>query len=483
MIEFTKELIKYKEELNLIIKSAKEKNIKLDVEFTNFKKNKAIPIEFEKLIDEHFGDDDDSANFMKRFLTDYSWWNGGKTVDRADYYVSPILQSLELVNLTQAYIADIAYKYATCQSLASEAIKLFNIVEEDLKDEDEKYESIDINICGSNILYFGAPGTGKSNKIDEKLKLEGIKENFVERVVFYPEYSHDDFIGAYMPCMAYEKNESAYLSESGQPIEMPGKPVPYYTFVAGPFTRAFIKAKKNSKEKVVLIIEELNRADAASVFGEMFQLLDRCVDGTSVYEISISNEYAQFLEKELHGLFKKDEKLKIPPNLSIWATMNSADQGVRVIDTAFKRRWNFEYMPINFELAKHKNYEIDYAGGKITWKELGEWINNKLLMDIGVNEDKCLGQYFINEEEIKDINRVASKILFYLYDDAAKYNHDVLFGDNKTLSELITGFIGGDKIFRDLIPSKVTSHELIENLEMDTKKEMEIIEEEDDEEK
>lgn len=315
---------------------------------------------------------------------------------------------------------------------------------------DKEYIEISKPILGENIIYYGAPGTGKSHTVNEKSK----SFDYVERVTFYPEYTHDDFIGCFMPVMNYEKESAtkSYVFADGTPSNIKGKPIPYYNFVEGPFTKSLVHALKNPNENVLLIIEELNRANAAAVFGEVFQLLDREYEeqtsyGESKYEISISNEFSEFLASQQIPNYKKGDKIKIPCNLSIYATMNSADQGVNPLDSAFKRRWNFIYFPIDFNNVKYKDYEIDYAGEKVTWKVFAMTIN-KQLVDKGINEDKYLGQYFITETEIADTYKFASKILLYLYDDVLKFNRRNFFNKNyKTFSELLTGFNNGEKIF------------------------------------
>lgn len=321
-----------------------------------------------------------------------------------------------------------------------------NSDEEDTDEEDKT----DL-IIGSNIIYYGAPGTGKSHSLEEKTK----EFNSVERVTFYPEYTHDDFIGCFMPCMSYVKNDtSEYVAADGASITLPGKPVPYYTYVAGPFTNALVDAFNNPDKNVLLIVEELNRANAAAVFGEFFQLLDRCEkdnkegrkEGESKYKISVSNEYSEYLSSKI-ATYSKGEKVTIPSNFTICATMNSADQGVNPLDSAFKRRWNFIYVPIDFSDAEHKDYEIEYGAAKVTWESFATTIN-KQLKKKDINEDKHLGQYFITKTEIADLYKFASKILLYLFDDVLKFNRRGFFkSDYKTFSDLLEGFINGEKIF------------------------------------
>lgn len=314
------------------------------------------------------------------------------------------------------------------------------------KDEDKDLSrDIDIeitDILSTNTIFYGAPGTGKSHSLDKKSQ----KFDFLERVTFYPEYSHDDFIGCFMPCMSYVQGDTTkYILADGTPAKIPGKPIPYYTYVPGPFTNALVTALNNPDKNVLLIVEELNRANAAYVFGEVFQLLDRKDSGESKYSITISNEYSEYLSSEIKT-YSKGQKIKIPANLTICATMNSADQGVNPLDSAFKRRWNFQYIPIDFSKSNHKDYEIDYAKKKVTWEVFATTINEQL-KGKDINEDKHLGQYFITETEIVDSYKFASKILLYLFDDVLKFNRRGFFKNYKTFSDLLTAFNDGKEVF------------------------------------
>ncbi|RXM70701.1 AAA family ATPase [Clostridium tetani] len=331
-----------------------------------------------------------------------------------------------------------------------------------LSDESIKELKQNKDVLGSNVIHYGAPGTGKSYTLEK----ESQNFDFVERVTFYPEYSHDDFIGCFMPCMSYIKKDTAeYISIDGTSSNLPGKPIPYYTFVPGPFTNALVNAFNNTDKNVLLIVEELNRANAAAVFGEVFQLLDRTNTGESKYSISVSNEYSEYLASKIFT-YSKGQKVTIPNNLTICATMNSADQGVNPLDSAFKRRWNFKYVPIDFKEAIHKNYQIDYAKKKVTWEVFATTINKKL-KEKDINEDKHLGQYFITETEIKDSYKFASKILLYLFDDVLKFNRRGFFKNYKTFSDLLTDFNGGEEVFDfsfeyvvQAVPSDATDNEI-----------------------
>jgi len=330
------------------------------------------------------------------------------------------------------------------------------LLDETNTEEDENT----FNIFGTNSIFYGAPGTGKSHILKELSK----KFDHEERVTFYPEYTHDDFIGSFMPSMSFDKSQTGdYVSIDGSAVGIPGKPIPYYTFVPGPFTNALVEALIDSTKKVLLIIEELNRANAAAVFGEFFQLLDRTPSGNSKYSVSISNEYSEFIASKV-STYTNGQKLILPANLTICATMNSADQGVNPLDSAFKRRWNFIYIPIDFLKAKHKDFEINYAHNKVTWESFATNINTELIKK-DINEDKLLGQYFVTESEVTDSYKFASKILLYLFDDVLKFNRRGFFKSKyKTFSDLLTDFIDGEEVFDFSFPIKSSTTEESESI-------------------
>lgn len=216
-----------------------------------------------------------------------------------------------------------------------------------------------------------------------------------------------------------------------------------YEYVPGPFMRTLVKALKNSKESItkphVLVIEEINRANVAAVFGDVFQLLDRDDNNVSEYPIQTSEDMKRYLAKELGGDIDEYTEICIPDNMFIWSTMNSADQGVFPMDTAFKRRWDFTYLGIDdsengiagktVELGKGSNMRI------VEWNELRKAINAEL-SSYKVNEDKLLGPYFLSKkivpetgsiEPTKFISTFKSKVIMYLFDDAAKQKRHTLF--------------------------------------------------------
>lgn len=212
-----------------------------------------------------------------------------------------------------------------------------------------------------------------------------------------------------------------------------------YEYVPGPFMRTYVTAKKDPHQKYLLVIEEINRANVAAVFGDVFQLLDR-KNGVSEYPVTASEDVRNFLAD--NGINEKE--LCIPDNMYIWATMNSADQGVFPMDTAFKRRWKFEYIGIDDNEGGVDAYEIplqkkdDGSHEWISWNQIRHSINDKLT-DMKINEDKLLGPYFISEEDlmtVRDRNETnadefvklfKSKVLMYLFEDAAKMKQKSLF--------------------------------------------------------
>lgn len=218
-----------------------------------------------------------------------------------------------------------------------------------------------------------------------------------------------------------------------------------YEYVPGPFMRMYVKALKNSRtdniKPFLLIIEEINRANVAAVFGDIFQLLDRGDNFVSEYPIQASEDIKKYLANELGGNPSDYNKIKIPDNMFIWATMNSADQGVFPMDTAFKRRWDFTYLGIddNDEQLRGKYVTIgSKEQQRLEWNELRKAIN-EFLAESKINEDKQLGPYFISKSIVvpkdggteidskKFCEAFKNKVLMYLFDDAAKQKRPSLF--------------------------------------------------------
>lgn len=204
-----------------------------------------------------------------------------------------------------------------------------------------------------------------------------------------------------------------------------------YSFVPQAFLNAYIQAYKKSEEKVYLIIEEINRGNCAQIFGDLFQLLDRDENGVSEYTIKADADLKAFLENELGednpGI--KDGELCLPSNLYIYATMNTSDQSLFPIDSAFKRRWDWEYEPIKY---KNTDWKIVIDGTEYSWVSFQRIVNEKILR-ANSSEDKMLGDYFVNPSDGVITDKVLlNKILFYLWNDVCKDGEGDIFKVGET---------------------------------------------------
>jgi len=276
------------------------------------------------------------------------------------------------------------------------------------------------------IVFFGAPGTGKSYNINARLSSE---KQF--RVMIHPEYSYSDFVGQLLPT----------VDDDGSMT---------FSFVPGPFTKALAYAFEFRDQEVVLILEELSRGNVASIFGDLFQLLDRQDEtGNSAYPIHNSQIASCLPEIEENVAAHAPENIFLPANLSIFATVNTSDQNVMPMDTAFKRRFDWKYVstdPITYhdDRSRYLNNPVVYLRRKSgdiksTWVDLYQNINRYILSGkspLGVNEDKQVGQFFIkfdletiegtkrgDKEAIGQVNKqINNKLLMYLWEDVEGRN-------------------------------------------------------------
>ncbi|MEC3881922.1 AAA family ATPase [Parapedobacter sp. 10938] len=321
-----------------------------------------------------------------------------------------------------------------------------------------KEEEVERSLVYRNLLLYGAPGTGKSYILEERSKSFGARK---KRVTFYPDYSYSKFVGSYKPSTYYKYTGAAYSpskthEQAGYPVV--NEPVIDYTFVPGPFLQALVEAYK-SPEPYVLVIEEINRANAAAVFGEVFQLLDR-ENGKSVYRVMLSDEAMQYVRSELgerNDLI--DNGIYIPNNLYLWATMNSADQGVFHMDAAFKRRWYFEYLPLNQGEAIMAHHTITFCGVTYRWNDFRREINNFLTLN-KVLEDRLLGPFFMSADELANEDSVKNKLLVYLRDDVLRHNPRVLFKYG-TFNEIIEHYKEGD-VFQSALSDRLAEIALLD---------------------
>lgn len=290
-----------------------------------------------------------------------------------------------------------------------------------------------------NWIIFGAPGTGKSHTIEDERSVFG---DAYARVTFHPSYSYAQFVGTYKPVAKKDKDNNDIIT---------------YSYVAGPFLRVLVSAMKakrsGSNAPHLLIIEEINRSNVAAVFGDVFQLLDR-KNGTSEYPIDTSEDIRKYLSEQFNEPEENFLQLSIPDNMYIWATMNSADQGVFPMDTAFKRRWSFNYLDIDHDSDKIVGQFVELnAGYSVEWNALRNAINKKLT-GLRINEDKLLGPFFLGLSVLSDKelfnSAFKSKVLMYLYEDAARQCRSDLFSgcDCSTYSAVCAAFDDkGEKIF------------------------------------
>lgn len=330
----------------------------------------------------------------------------------------------------------------------------------------EKIERLE---TGSNVLLYGVPGSGKSWTIEHEYCVPGTK---VERLVFHPDYTYSDFIGQILPAVSGDGQVS-------------------YEFTAGPFTNILKDAYNDPSTEYILIIEEINRGNAPAIFGEIFQLLDRKVEkdaanddgfpiGTSEYGITNAN-----IAKIVYGDPKK--KVRIPSNLSIIGTMNTSDQNVFTLDTAFQRRWDMRLIENNFDNVDPKLADAPILDTTVTWKNFCTEINRIVVGNnarMTSSEDKRLGAYFVHlrdlvyddkmgdlssgeyddlrkkegsgnisetekarlveiRDAMKQNRKFPEKVIKYLWDDAFKFNREVVFEttDYQSLEQVIRVFM------------------------------------------
>ena len=274
------------------------------------------------------------------------------------------------------------------------------------------------------IIYYGAPGTGKSHRIKKLLKEMNVPKENIFRTTFHPDSDYSSFVGAYKPTM--KPVDEKYRNVVGKDEEIA------YSFVPQTFIKAYTQAYKKPNENVYLIIEEINRGNCAQIFGDLFQLLDRDDNGVSEYPIKADSDLKMYLKGELKdypdGI--KDGELCLPSNLYIWATMNTSDQSLFPIDSAFKRRWDWEYEPIKY---MNTDWEIEVGGNLYSWTSFQKEVNNRIF-EATNSEDKMLGDFFVkpNNNVISE-KQFINKVLFYLWNDVCKDGDGDIFKteDNK----------------------------------------------------
>lgn len=322
-------------------------------------------------------------------------------------------------------------------------------------------------------IFYGAPGTGKSHTINEETKDED-----VIRTTFHPDTDYSTFVGAYKPTT----KEVDLRDLSGHKVVENGEVVKedriVYEFVAQSFLQAYVSAWKKyadanegEPQKQFLVIEEINRGNCAQIFGDLFQLLDRNDYGFSDYPIKADADMKRQLQKAFAGLLiaQKDkinamyegkdivsqvlngDILLLPNNLYIWATMNTSDQSLFPIDSAFKRRWDWTYMPIS---NAEKDWIIEVDGSKYDWWQFLEKINEKIGSTTNF-EDKKLGYFFCKAQDgVISAKTFVGKVIFYLWNDVFK---DYEFGD-----AIFNDEDGSKLSFDKFYTSEGTKYEIVE---------------------
>lgn len=280
---------------------------------------------------------------------------------------------------------------------------------------------------GYNKIYFGPPGTGKSHEIKEYLKDNNIDSKHYSRVTFHPDYDYTSFVGGYKP--RTDENDGGKIK---------------YQFVPQVFIEMYIKAWSNRNEHFCLVIEEINRGNCAEIFGDIFQLLDRNPE----YNIEPSNELRRYLEEQEKDISEKegkevkllfDDKLQMPETLSILASMNTSDQSLFPMDSAFKRRWDWKYVSINPNCPK-SNFNIEMPGNQsYSWLAFIKKVNERIY-SVTRSSDKQIGNWFIDATKNNNIistELFINKVLFYLWND--------IFKDEAHHPESIFKFMEGDR--------------------------------------
>lgn len=484
---------------------------------------------------------EDQIELLTIFLSDYSWWKGGKGIERGDFFYSPILSSAALVNQSQSYVAEICkylvenpdalkilqadidnhrpisperelYESHQIVEFMERCVKTFLEYDSNMSQVKFKENNVTVSIPGCNlgklksdfdkttdsrrlndcnkdiiwsvsdkpyyfykeqnsaslnsfkdffnriygkkyrieidgavyklyelstesdkvskkkpscnqVLYYGAPGTGKSHKIEETY-LNG-RAHF--RITFHPDTDYAGFVGCYKPTMG---------GEAGDRIT--------YDFVPQVFLKAYVEAWKlnRSGEPVYLVIEELNRGNCAQIFGDVFQLLDRQLEGHpgySKYTVNADSDIARYLKKELADVKEEYEEdiraiynpkefdfsiMALPDNLYILATMNTSDQSLFPIDSAFKRRWEMEYVPVNYKDAEQFTVHINDTH-EYNWGYLLEGLNS-YIKRVNHSTNKIIGNRFVQAkvEGVIDARTFRDKVLFFLFNDVFKDNDD-----------------------------------------------------------
>lgn len=396
---------------------------------------------------EHYLENYDGADkeFLVNFLWNYEYWGGGKNIKRSnDFTDSPVLNIANTINASSSLIGAIVKGLANqnCLNLLLESEEWKSFAGSSASSHAPKKTSE--SKFPLQQIFYGAPGTGKSHAINE---LTAGKD--VIRTTFHPDTDYSTFVGAYKPTTK-SVPVTTVIGTNAVPVMYNGKEMMedkiVYEYVSQAFLQAYVAAWRKycdvqkGEEPVdeFLVIEEINRGNCAQIFGDLFQLLDRGDEGFSEYPIKADSDMKKLLEKEFEGLEIKNKEginalfkggkdivaevlagdvLLLPNNLYIWATMNTSDQSLFPIDSAFKRRWDWNYVPIS---NAGKNWMIEVNGAQYDWWNFLEAINDKVY-HATYSEDKKLGYFFCKAKDgVISADKFVSKVIFYLWNDVFK---------------------------------------------------------------
>lgn len=358
----------------------------------------------------------------------------------------------------------------------------------DAIDKNKPYTNDKRKVCGidfpnvDNIqqIFYGAPGTGKSHAVKKETE-EWEKRGRVVRTTFHPDSDYSTFVGAYKPTTESVQRYDIY----NKPMTRDGVPVMEqiitYEFVEQAFLQAYIDAWKNREDPEFLVIEEINRGNCAQIFGDLFQLLDRGDDGYSEYAIRADKDLQKHLCKAFEDVeiedypnVKTGKELLLPSNLYIRATMNTSDQSLFPIDSAFKRRWDWKYVPIakGSDNGSDLNWMVEVDGDLYDWWTFVKTIN-KHVFDTTNSEDKQLGFFFCKaKDNVISAETFVCKVIFYLWNDVFK---DFGFDDSifEDKEDSVNPKLSFDKFY--LANGKVNEEKVrmfLENLGMMPKEEL-----------
>ena len=391
-----------------------------------------------------------------------------------DYYKKNPNKKAEDARVELKELSDIdKYEYgynATLTAMAKMVLDPKNeLVRKGNPAESSRAENHLLKTTGLQQIYYGAPGTGKSKTIKDLTFGES-----VIRTTFHPDSDYASFVGTYKPITEEVTLRDCYGKKviDEETNEVVTEERIAYKFIPQAFLEAYVKAwkKLGSSKKQYLIIEEINRGNCAQIFGDLFQLLDRNEYGFSDYPIVADKDMQKYLEKEFAGweitnkdeinqlygeanmvnLIMKGERLVLPSNLYIWATMNTSDQSLFPIDSAFKRRWDWKYVSISEGRDKATNAPLNWyinTGDKQYkwWSFIGKV--NELIGSLTNSEDKKLGYFFCKAKDGEiDADLFVSKVIFYLWNDVFK---DYGF-DDKDFQDEEGKILSFDRFYEDV---------------------------------